>query len=167
MRSLKMRSRWRIAAGILLLLSLVWCVWIMTCSAAAGWLMHAEHYGAAFQAYGIIVLAAAGVLTLAAVLCFLRIDRSAAVLAVTGWLPTLIVMFIVCSRAEKAGWSGQTAVSFGRTAVQVWREALIWDFVPAALILLLSLTRYCSQDNRARRAAEKAKKEADAPSVFD
>ena len=167
MRSLKTRGAWRIAAGILLLMSLAWCVWIMTCSAAAGWLMHFDHYGDVFRVYGIITLIAAGMMTLAAGLCFLRIDLPAAVLAGTGWLPTLIVMLLSCSRAEEAGWSGQTVVSFGRTAAQVWREALMWDFIPAVLTVLLSLTRYFAYDNCMHRAAKNAGSVQDAPSILD
>ena len=167
MRSLKTRRKWRIAAGILLFLSLAWCVWIMTCSAAAGWLMHADHYGAEFRIYGIVTLISAAFITAAALLCCLRLDIPAAVLAVLGWMPTLTIMLIVCRRAEEAGWSGQTVVSFGRTAALVWREALMWDFVPAGLTVLLSLTRYFSYDNRIQRAAKKTASEQNAPSILD
>lgn len=167
MRSLPVRGAWRVPAGILLAVTLGFFVLVMTGAVAAGWLMHADHYGAAFRVYGILALAAAAVLTLSAVLCLLRFDRPALILAAAGYLPLLVIMLLAVGRAEAAGWAGQSAASFGRTAASVWRNGMIWDFVPFLLVLLLSLTRYFSYDNRQHRAAKSAETAAAAPILSD
>jgi len=166
-RSLPVRGRWRIPAVILLWLTLIVFVWVMTGAVAAGWLMHADHYGAEFRVYGILMLCAAGLMTVSALLSLLRFDLPAVILDAAAYLPMLVIMLLAVGTAERAGWSGQTAESFGRTAAAVWRNGLIWNGIPFVLILLHSFTRYFSYDNRLQRAAKNEESTVSASLVDD
>lgn len=152
------------------MMSLLFCVWLTGGAVAAGWIQHADHYGAAFAAYGKCYFAAASIMTLGVLLYFLRLDLPAAIFGCAGYLPTLILLLKAINTAEENGWAGQTEYSIARTAASVWRSGMMWDFVPLLLLLLLTLTRFFSYDASVRRAekrAERARAEnAPAPSIL-
>ena len=140
----------RITGNVLLIITLLLFVWLTGGAVAYGWIIHANSYGAAFAEYGRCYFAAAGIMTLGTVLYYLRRDLPAA--------------------AEENGWAGQTEQSFARTAASVWRDGMMWDFVPLILLLLLTLTRFFSYDASVKRAEKRAAREqaenASAPSIL-
>lgn len=150
----------RITGTVLLILSLLMFVWVMGGAVAYGWILHADHYGAAFAAYGKCYFAAAGGMTLAVILCLCKKDLPAIVLGILSYVPMLMLMLKAIGIAEEYGWSGQTEQSFGRNASMVWRNGMMWNAVPLILLLVLCLTRWLSYDASARRAQKRAEKEA-------
>ena len=160
----------RIAGGIALIVSLLLCTWLLGGSVAYGWILHSDHYGAEFAAYGKWTLGLAGGMTLAAMLYFLRRDLSAAAVGLLSYLPSLMILLRAMNAAERAGWAGQTEASFGRNAAEVWRNGGMWNAVTLVLLLLLALTRWFSYDAAAARAARRAAKQraedAPAPSIL-
>lgn len=157
----------RSAGGVLLVLSVLFCTWVMGGAVAYGWIAHADHYGAAFRTMGSAVFVCSGVMTLGTVLYFCRRDFAAAVCGAAGFLPLLCILLRAMHIAEAQSWSGQTAQSFGRQAADVWRNGLGWNALPFALLMLLALTRYFSADEKSRRAERRRKRdEAPAPSIL-
>ena len=154
-RSPKRRSLLRIVGSILLVLSLLLFVWLLGGAVAGGWIMHADHYGAEFAAFGKWYFALAGAMTLAVILCFLRRDLPAAILGTAAYLPMLGILLKAISIADSYGWSGQTEQSFGRAASTVWRNGMMWNAVPLLLLLLLTLTRFFSYDAITQRRAKR------------
>ena len=133
-------------------------VWLLGGAVAGGWIMHADHYGAEFAAFGKWYFALAGAMTLAVILCFLRRDLPAALLGTAAYLPMLGILLKAISIADSYGWSGQTEQSFGRAASTVWRNGMMWNAVPLLLLMLLTLTRFFSYDAITQR---RAKRDAD------
>ena len=149
----------RILGGIVLIASLLFCVWLMGGAVAYGWISHADHYGAAFAAYGKWYYVSAGCMTAAVILYYCRQDLCAAILDVLAYVPMLVLMLTAMNRAETNDWVGQTEASFGRSAAQVWRNGMMWNALPFALLLILALTRYFSYDAAVRRREKRAEKE--------
>lgn len=158
------QRRLRVLGGIALVLSLLLCTWLMNGAAAYGWILHADHYGAAFAAYGGWMLALAGGMTLAVILYFCRQDLIAAILGTLCYLPMLGILLRVMQIAETNGWSGQTEMRFGVSAASVWRNACAPNVLTLILLLVLALTRRFSQDETEKR---RAKESEPAPSILD
>ena len=167
---MKQQKLLRTAGAVLLVLSLGAFVWLTGGAVACGWILHADHYGAAFAAYGKLYFAAAGVITAGVILYLCKKDLPAMLCGAAGWLTTLILLLKAIGIADENGWTGQTEQSFGRNASAVWRNGMMWNFVPLLLLLMLCLTRWLSDDAKAARAAKRAEKEqaenAPAPSVL-
>lgn len=153
----------RCVGNVLLVLSLLLFVWVTGGAVAYGWILHADSYGAAFAAYGRLYFAAAGLMTLAAVCYFVRLDLPAAAMGGVSYVTMLLLLLKAIGIAEKNGWAGQTEQSFARTAASVWRSGMMWDFIPLLLLLLLTLTRFFSYEASVQRAQ---KKNASAPSIL-
>ncbi len=163
---MKQQKLLRTAGAVLLVLSLAVFVWLTGGAVAYGWLLHADHYGAAFSGYGKLYFAAAGAMTAGVILYFCKKDLPAAFCGAAGWLTTLILMLNAIGIAEKNGWTGQTAQSFGRNAAAVWRTGMMWNFVPLLLLLLLCMTRRFSDTEKAKRAEKARAENAAAPSIL-
>lgn len=163
--------RWlRTVGNILLVITLVAFPLFLSSLVAAGWLINAESYGAPFFAYGVWMLILEGVMLAAVILYFCKCDIAAVITGILSYLPMLWIMLNAVSIAEKNGWSGQTAANFGRNAFAVWRDGLIGNAIPFALLLLLAITRFLSYDAVVRRQQRKNAKEAarnqKAPSIL-
>lgn len=160
----------RIVGNILLVITLIVFPLFLSSLVAAGWLINAESYGAPFFAYGVWLLIFEGVLLLAVILYFCKLDMAAIIGAVISYLPMLWITMKAVSIAEKNGWVGQTEESFGRNAFTVWRDGLIGNAVPVALLLLLAATRYLSYEAVVKRQQKKDRKKAEenrkAPSIL-
>lgn len=160
----------RILFNFALLLSLLGCTWLLCGAVAAGWIMHADHYGEAFALYGYWLLGLAGGMTAAVILYFCRLDLIAAVLGTVCCVPMAGIVLHAMEIAEQYGWSGQTEQSFGVNAAEVWRSALIPNLFTLGLLLLLTLTRYFSYDARAKRKLRRDAREKEenrpAPSIL-
>lgn len=150
----------RITGTVLLIVSLLLCVWVMGGAVAYGWILHADHYGAAFAAYGKCYFALAGGMTLAVILYLFRQDLPAMILGALSYVPMLTLMLKAIGIAEEYGWSGQTEQSFGRNASMVWRNGMMWNAATLILLLILCLTRWLSYDAAAKRAKKRAEKSA-------
>ena len=150
----------RTLGAMLLLFSLAAFVWLTGGAVAYGWMLHADHYGAAFSAYGKIYFAAAGLMTAGSVLYFCKKDLPAILCGTAGWLTTLILLLKAIGIADENGWVGQTEQSFGRNASAVWRNGMMWNFIPLLLLLALALTRWLSYDAKVRRAQKRAAQNA-------
>lgn len=160
----------RIVGNILLVATLIVFPLFLSSLVAAGWLIHAESYGAPFFAYGVWLLIFEGVLLLTVILYFCKLDMAAILGAVISYLPMLWISMKAVSIAEENGWVGQTEESFGRNAFTVWRDGLIGNVIPVALLLLLATTRYLSYDAVVKRQQKKDRKKAEenrkAPSIL-
>ncbi len=160
----------RIAGNILLVITLIVFPLFLSSLVAAGWLINAESYGAPFFAYGVWLLIFEGVLLLAVILYFCKLDMPAILGAVISYLPMLWISMRAISIAEENGWGGQTEESFGRNAFTVWRDGLIGNAIPVVLLLVLAVSRYLSYDAVVRRQQKKARKKAEenrkAPSIL-
>lgn len=154
------RKGLRITGTVLLILSLLLCVWVMGGAVAYGWILHADHYGAAFAAYGKCYFAAAGGMTIAVILYLCKQDLPAVILGGVSYLPMLMLMLRAIGIAEENGWTGQTEQSFGRNASTVWRNGMMWNALPLLLLLVLCLTRRLSYEAVSGRAQKRAEKEA-------
>lgn len=155
----KRRSLLRTAGSALLVLSLLLFVWLLGGAVAVGWLRHADHYGAAFAAFGKWYFALAGAMTAAVILYFCKLDLPAAMLGTAAYLPMLGILLKAIRIAEQYGWSGQTEQSFGRAASTVWRNGMMWNAAVLLLLLLLTLTRFFSYDAAAKRRAKRSGEE--------
>lgn len=151
-------------------MTLLLFVWLMSGAVAYGWILHSDHYGAAFDAYGKCYFGFAGAMTLAVLLYYFRRDLWAAVLGLMSYLLMLWLLLKATGLADEYGWTGQTEQSFGRNAATVWRNGMMWNAVPFLLLMLLCLTRFFSYEaasKRAQKRAEKAAAEnASAPSIL-
>ena len=151
-----------------LTVTLIFCTWLVTGAVAYGWLSHADHYGSAFRAYGVLMFGFCGLLTVGVMLYLLRYELPAAVFGGIALAGMLVLMLLAMSAAERNGWSGQTEGSFGRQASVVWRNGILPNLIPVGLLLTLSLTRFFSSDAAAERRKKREKEEnAPAPSILD
>lgn len=167
----KSSLRWlRTIGNVLLVIALIVFPLFLSSLVAAGWLINAESYGAPFHAYGIWMLILEGVMLAAVVLYFCKCDIAAVIAGILSYLPMLWITLNAVSIAEENGWSGQTAASFGRNAFTVWRDGLVGNAVPFALLLILAISRFLSYDAVVRRQQRKDAKEAErnqkAPSIL-
>lgn len=158
-----MKKTLRIIGNIALVLSLLLLTWMLGGAVAYGWMLHADHYGAAFDAYGKWYFAGAGGMTLAAVLYFCRKDLPAAICGAVSYLPMLTVLLRAVNAAEDYGWSGQTEMSFALRASEVWRSGMAPGAATLILLLLLTLTRWFSYEAAVQR---RTKRDAPAPSIL-
>ncbi len=160
----------RIAGNILLVITLIIFPLFLSSLVAAGWLINAGSYGAPFLAYGVWLLIFEGTLLISVILYFCKLDMAAILGAVISYLPMLWITMKAVAIAEENGWVGQTEESFGRNAFAVWRDGLIGNAIPVALLLLLAVTRYLSYDAVVRRQQKKDRKKAEenrkAPSIL-
>ncbi len=160
----------RITGNILLIATLIIFPLFLSSLVAAGWLINAESYGAPFFAYGVWLLIFEGVLLIAVILYFCKLDMAAIIGAVVSYLPMLWITMKAVAIAEENGWVGQTEDSFGRNAFTVWRDGLIGNVIPVVLLLLLAVTRYLSYDAVVKRQQKKERKKAEenrkAPSIL-
>lgn len=160
----------RIVGNILLVATLIVFPLFLSSLVAAGWLINAESYGAPFFAYGVWLLIFEGVLLIAVILYFCKLDMAAIIGAVISYLPMLWITMKTVAIAEENGWVGQTEESFGRNAFTVWRDGLIGNAIPVALLLLLAVTRYLSYEAVVKRQQRKDRKKAEenrkAPSIL-
>ena len=129
----------RILLHIALVISLLFCTWLMPGAVAYGWLTHAGHYGNEFVVYGQWVFILSVFMTAAVGLYFFRKRLAAAVVAVLSYLPSLWILLRAMNRAEQAGWSGQTEASFGLRAAEVWRNGMMWQFLTLFLLVVLCI----------------------------
>ena len=164
------RSGLRTAALIVLLVTLIFCVWLTGGAVAYGWINHADHYGSAFAVYGKAYYFLGGLMSLGAVLYLFRLDLPALILDVCAYVPMLVILLRAMNTAEENGWSGQTEASFGRQAAQAWRNGMMWNAIPFLLLAALTLTRFFSQDEKVRRHEKHIAKERErnrpAPSIL-
>ena len=163
-------SALRTAGLIVLIVTLLFCVWLTGGAVAYGWISHADHYGSEFAAYGRFYYILGGLMSLGAALYLFRLDLPALILDVCAYVPMLVILLRAMNTAEENGWSGQTEASFGRQAAAQWRNGMMWNAVPFLLLAVLSLTRFLSQDERVRRAEERRARERElnrpAPSLL-
>lgn len=140
----------RRSGGILLVITLLYFVCLTGGAVAAGWYLHADHYGAAFRCMALIYAVCAGGMLIAAVLYFCRKDLAAAVLSAVSWLPMPFLLLHAVNTAERMGWY-KTLDARGRFgAAEAFRDGMMWNFVPLLILLLLALTRRAGE----RKAAD-------------
>lgn len=160
----------RVAGNILLVITLIVFPLFLSSLVAAGWLINAESYGAPFFAYGVWLLIFEGVLLIAAILYFCKLDLAAMLTGILSYLPMLWITMKAVSIAEEMGWSGQTESNFGRNAFTVWRDGLVGNAIPFALLLILASSRFLSYEAVVKRQQKKEQKEAQrnrkAPSIL-
>ncbi len=144
--------------NIVLVISLLIFPLFLSSLIASGWLMHADHYGAPFQAFGIWMLICEALLTVAVILYFCKRDLAAAVLGSGSYLPMLYITMRAVELAREQGWTGQTAANFGQNAFAVWRDGLLGNIIPVVLLLVLAITRYLSYESVVRRKQRKEEK---------
>ena len=144
--------------NVLLVISLLVFPLFLSSLIASGWLMHADHYGAPFQSFGIWMLICEGLLTVAVILYFCKLDLAAAVLGSGAYLPMLYITMRAVELAQEQGWTGQTAANFGQNASAVWRDGLLGIAIPVMLLLILAITRYLSYESVVRRKQRKEAK---------
>ncbi|MBQ8922810.1 MAG: hypothetical protein IJ060_11755 [Oscillospiraceae bacterium] len=158
----------RIAGGIVLIVSLLFCVWLMGGAVAYNWLAH--DYGKAIGFFGRCYFVLAGIMTAGVVLYFCRRDLLALIFDAASYLPMRLFLLIAMQKAEKNGWSGQTEASFGVQAAEKWHTGMMWTALPFLLLLVLALTRFRSQDEKVRRHAKRQLREKErnrpAPSIL-
>ena len=153
----------RPAGNVLLICSLLLFVWLTGGAVAAGWLMHADHYGAAFRGFAVGYYICAVLLTAAVILYFCKADRIAALLGAAAYLPMPLILLRAMHIAEQNGWVQNLDPKFYAGAAEAFRSGMMWTWIPALLLLILSLTRAFSYDERQKRAAEAARP---APSIL-
>ncbi len=158
----------RIAGGIVLIVSLLFCVWLMGGAVAYNWFAH--DYGKAIRFFGKCYYVLAGMMTAGVILYFCKCDLPALILDAAGYVPIRIFLLIAMQKAEKNGWSGQTEASFGLQAADKWHTGMMWTALPFLLLLVLALTRFRSQDEKVRRHAKRQLRENErnrpAPSIL-
>ncbi len=158
----------RTAGSIVLIVSLLFCLWLMGGAVAYNWAAH--DYGKAIGFFGKCYFVLAGVMTAGTVLYFCKYDLAAMILDAASYIPIRIFLLIAMQRAEENGWSGQTEATFGVQAAEKWHAGMMWTALPFLLLLVLALTRYRSQEEKVRRHAirqmREDKRNQPAPSIL-
>ena len=129
----------RTAGGIVLIVSLLFCVWLMGGAVAYNWLAH--DYGSTIRFFGKCFFFLAGVMTAGVILYFCRLDLPALILDAASYIPIRFFLLIAMQKAEENGWSGQTEASFGVQAAEKWHSGMMWTALPFLLLFVLALTR--------------------------
>lgn len=153
----------RLTGSLLLLCTLLLFVWLTGGAVAAGWMLHADHYGTVFRGLATGYFICAVLMTAAVILHFCKADRIAAVLGAVSYLPMPLILRHAVNIAEQSGWVQNIDPKFYASAADAFRSGMRWTWIPALLLLILSLTRAFSAEAKQRRAAES---ERPAPSIL-
>ncbi|MBR5513147.1 MAG: hypothetical protein IKV85_04060 [Ruminococcus sp.] len=108
---------------------------IMVCMAGAGLIYNGDSYGRELVNVGIWLIISGVLMTAGAVVCFFKkriFSIVSAVLTIAGLAVCLIMLYILCTHADSAGWADNYTME---PVSRMYRERLLPVIAPAVMTL--------------------------------
>ncbi len=149
-----------------LVLTLVLFAWITDIGCALGWIRNAnagENWPPHFVQYGQMLIGASVLLTIAAVLIFLRRNWIALISASVGIVLCLVSVFRVTAYAADSGFYSRL---MDMPVDTLYRLEILPTLVPYACIAALSLIQFFSVEEQEKRREKKRRENEEAPPIL-
>lgn len=146
----------RTIGEVLMLLSFLYFSLFLSLGISLDWIKNFTEYGDEFVVFGFAMIGCLLGTLIAIILYFLRKHLVSAALAVICYLGTTVIANRAVQIAEKEGWIW-TTYGLQHTDISIaniWNLLLSANIIPAALLLLLALTKFFSHDEIALRKSQ-------------
>ena len=113
----------------------------MVCMAGAGLIYNGESYGRELVNVGIWLIVSGILMTAGAVLCFMKKRIFAVlsiVLTIVGLVLCLVMVYIICSHADSAGWADNFTME---PVSRMYRARLLPVIVPAVMVIAADICK--------------------------
>lgn len=127
---------------IMVILTAVYSL-IMVCMAGAGLIYNGESYGRELVNVGIWLIVSGILMTTGAAVSFIKkriFSIISAVLTIAGLGICLVMIYILCTHADSAGWADNYTME---PVSRMYRERLLPVIVPAVMTLGVDFFRVC------------------------
>lgn len=140
MEKKKKKTLYMVYVIIMVILTVVYSL-IMVCLAGAGLIYNGESYGRELVTVGIWLIVSGILMTSGAALSFFKkriFSVISAVLTIVGLGICLVMVYILCTHADSAGWADNYTME---PVSRMYRERLLPVIVPAVMVIVADICK--------------------------